>query len=247
MGNYVAYTAEIALKICELIAEGKTMVDICASDDMPARKTVYEWLTRYPKFFDAYERAKELSAQSLEEEALLMARTLKNAHDFTGTKVQAYNIAMGQLRWSAARRDKNRYGQSTPSVSTTIPIVINTSLNLGQEGPPSETEQSIYTINVEVPTSQLQDEEEPPTIDGEYTSEGIEDEPANDDNAFGVPEKVAPSGLGKRNVGRPKGTNKGVIGKRKSARSAELTARTYAAAERKRLAKAMAKQSEGEK
>lgn len=241
MSNYVAYTPDIALKICEMIADGMTMVEICEKDDMPARKTVYQWLTRYPKFFDAYERAKELSAQSLEEEALMMARTLKGANDFTGTKVQAYNIAMGQLRWSAARRDKTRYGQSTPSVSTTIPIVINTSLNLGQDGqPPTAAEESIYTIRTEVTTSQLQDPDEPTTIEGEYTEEGIEDEAANDDNAFGVPDKVAPSGLGKRNVGRPKGTRKG----HKSARATASTARNYAEAERKRLAKQRAKQNE---
>lgn len=245
MGAIVGYTPEIAMEICMQIADGQTMVEICAKEDMPSRNTVYKWLTKYPKFFDAYERAKELSAQSLEEEALTMARTLKDANDFTGTKVQAYNIAMGQLRWSAARRDKARYGQSAPGLNTTVPIVINTTLNLGQEGPPTDAEQSIYTISVEVPTSQVDSEEEPPTIEGEF-SEGIEDEAASDDNAFGVPEKVAPSGLGARNAGRPKGTAKGVVGRRKSPKAIEATARKYAEQERKRLAKQRAKQDEGE-
>lgn len=148
----VTYSPEVALKICELVASGETIMDIGGRDDMPSRQTIHRWLSVYPKFFDAMERAKEVSAWSFEEEALGMARVLKNANDFTGTKVQAYNIAMQQLRWSASRRDKARYGQQATVGNTTVPIQINTTLNLGQEGQPapSDIAQSVYTVEVEV-------------------------------------------------------------------------------------------------
>src|SRR5882672_3647074 len=121
----VKYSPELALRICEEIASGLTITDIAAMDGMPTRQTIYRWIAVYPKFYDAFERAREVSAQSLEEEALTMARILKDANNFTGTKVQAYNIAMQQLRWSASRRDKARYGQQQVG-TTMVPIQINT-------------------------------------------------------------------------------------------------------------------------
>lgn len=154
------YTPDLALKVCELIAGGETVGSIAKTNGLPSKPTIYRWLSQHPKFFDAYERARELSAQSFDDEALDMARELRGANDFTGTKVQAYNIAMGQLRWSASRRDKGRYGQQVQA-TTAVPIQINTTLNLGQEGmgPATDTAQSIYTVEAHV----LAPEEELPT------------------------------------------------------------------------------------
>jgi len=191
----VTYTPEVALKICELVAAGETILDIGERDDMPSRQTIHRWLSVYPKFFDAMERAKEVSAWSFEEEALGMARKLKDANDFTGTKVQAYNIAMQQLRWSASRRDKARYGQQATAGDTIVPIQINTTLNLGQEGQPapSDIAQSVYTVEVEVqarnPFTQGYDED---TVD-EISREGevldlTAEEGENGPIGFGLPE-----------------------------------------------------------
>lgn len=145
------YDEDIALAVVEAIASGRTLVDISSDAGMPTRQTIYRWLSLQPKFFDAYERAKELSAQSFEDEALEMARDLKGQNDFTGTKVQAYNIAMGQLRWSASRRDKTRYGQQIQT-ATAVPIQITTTLNLGQpgQGPATSEETSIYHVEGQV-------------------------------------------------------------------------------------------------
>lgn len=224
----VEYSAEVALKICELTAEGVTLADIAARDDMPSRATLYRWLSAYPKFFDAYERAKEISAQSLEEEALTMARHLKDANDFTGTKVQAYNYAMQQLRWSAARRDKVRYGQAIAPTNLSIPIQINTTLNLGQDGQPSATDNqsSVYTveatINPNLPA--IVEEEDESVLDLHASGEVVELEDQTGDNAklpFGVPEHETQD-IHKPKIGRPR------KGPRKSPGHAARTAKLYA-------------------
>lgn len=233
----VKYEPGLALAICELIAEGKTLVDIAATDGMPSRNTIYRWLSVYPKFFDAYERAKEISAQSLEEEALLMARNLKNANDFTGTKVQAYNYAMQQLRWSAARRDPKRYGQQSGNGTAIVPIQINTTLNLGQDGQPPavDTQASVYTIEYEVQTSAPDTDDEPRVLPPEPVEEVAMTED-NEPMGFGLPPTETQQ-LYNPPKGRPKGTAKGVAGRRKSAAATARSARNYAQAEARRLAK----------
>ncbi len=219
----VKYSPELALSICEHVAEGLSLVKVCELPDMPTRQTVYKWLSVYPKFFDAYERAREISAQSLEDEAIDMARALTMQNDFTGTKVQAYNIAMQQLRWSAAHRDRNRYGER-PANTVVVPVQINTTLNLGQNGEPAkDNEKSIYTVDytVSVPTVPAP-EEEPPTLD--LTADTSDNPPL----PFGLPETEKQDLKPPKKGGRPVGTGKGIPGRRKSATATKMTATKYA-------------------
>lgn len=246
----VPYAPEIAVEICDLIANGKTLVEIADTPGLPTRQTIYRWLTLYPKFFDAYERAKEISAQSLEDEALEMARTLKGANDFTGTKVQAYNIAMQQLRWSAARRDKTRYGQQVQG-QTTVPIQINTTLNLGQAGQPVATDiaQSIYTVEATVTVGNGEtsgyDEDNVETLSAEGEVLDLTAEPGDTDKLpFGLPETDRQE-LHRPKSGRPVGS-KNKRSAHKSPAAAQRSALAYAEKERKRLAKLAEAATKGE-
>lgn len=231
----VKYEPELGLAICEAIASGMSLKKVCEVQGMPTRQTVYKWLSVYPKFFDAYERAREISAQSIEDEALDMARTLAGDNDFTGTKVQAYNIAMQQLRWSAGHRDPNRYGSHT-NQSSTVPIQITTSLNLGQDGvAASDSAKSIYSVSVTIGDKDA-------AKLGSMNSDMIDVTPDTDDNdilPFGLPQEETQR-LHNPKIGRPKGTAKGVVGKRKSVEQALATAKRYEAIENKRKAKAAA-------
>lgn len=253
----VHYTPALGLDICTAIAEGKTMVEIGATEGMPSRQTIYQWLSVYPKFFDAFTRAKEVSAMSFEEEALTMARNLAGQNDFTGTRVQAYNIAMQQLRWSASRRDKSTYGQQIQT-QVTVPIQINTTLNLDPNVVALDNRQSIYTVEAVVnvggpdePTEEerIGDDSSPddtaPFLDltpERPTSRNPFDLPDEESQQFYNPPTGRPPGSKdkrKRAVRSdappPKPKPRSV---HKSPGMAAKTALRYAEAERKRLAKA---------
>lgn len=223
----VLFSYEIAEAILVAIAEGKTLKTVSETPGMPSRNTVYKWLTQYPKFFDAYERAKEVSAQSLEDEALTIARNLAGTNDYTGVKVTALNYAMQQLRWSAARRDPARYGQKAET-STTVPIQINTTLNLGQDGQPAATDSqhSVYTIEAVVEARpqmpDAPDTDDPPTIDGELAPE--DDGAILDDNGYTV-FGADPNETGGLKEPKPRGRPPGrKQGPRKDARYTKTTA-----------------------
>ena len=140
------YSPELALKICEGVAKGETLLDICKAPGMPHRASFYRWGMLYKDVAVSFQAARELSAQALEEEALGLARELSGKNDFTTVKVRAIDIALQQLRWSATRRDPSKYGQKAKE-TITVPIQIITTLDLGGDNRDS---QGIYTITAEV-------------------------------------------------------------------------------------------------
>lgn len=66
------FTEEKANDICERIANGSSLREICRSDDMPDKSTVLRWLgdDRLASFRDQYVRAREAQADHFAEEIL---------------------------------------------------------------------------------------------------------------------------------------------------------------------------------
>lgn len=59
-GRPTDYTEELAAEICRRLSEEEGgLVEVCKAEDMPARSSVYLWLSKYPAFSDMYARARE--------------------------------------------------------------------------------------------------------------------------------------------------------------------------------------------
>ena len=56
----MAFSQEIADKVCERIAQGEPLRQICRDDEMPAWRTVYDWLDAEPEFAARIARAREI-------------------------------------------------------------------------------------------------------------------------------------------------------------------------------------------
>lgn len=148
-GRFIsAYSPEIGLKVCERIAEGDTLKDICTiANGMCSRQTFHRWVVIYPELSRAYAAARELSAHALEEEALTMARAISVDKKASSVHVRSFEVAMNQLRWSASRRNPRVYSERG-SVQITVPIQINTALDLGDGPAQSSAEHpNIYTLD----------------------------------------------------------------------------------------------------
>lgn len=150
----VYYSPSKAREICDRISEGESLVSIVAGPYMPALTTVYHWLQDHPEFRSAFALARELSAYSLEEEAIAAVRRVNLDPVFqTQVGVRAAEVLANQLRWSAAKRNANAFADNQKA-SLVVPIQINTSLDLGQPG--AERDKSdpsaVYTIKAQLPT-----------------------------------------------------------------------------------------------
>lgn len=148
-----AYDPAIALQIVEKVAEGGTLSKICAKGTgMPTRITFLRWAVNNPDLAKALAVAFELSARSLEEEALDAARHISE-NPIDGTNVRAREVKLQQLRWSAERRDPKTYG-NRGAISIRVPVQINTTMDLGSDGGSVTAEHpNIYTLTSKVTVS----------------------------------------------------------------------------------------------
>lgn len=72
-GRPAIYSQELADKVCERIAEGKSMRTVCALDDMPGMSTVFRWFREHPEFREQYARATEERTEAMSEDILDIA------------------------------------------------------------------------------------------------------------------------------------------------------------------------------
>ena len=53
------YSFQVAISICDRLAEGKSLRAICSEAAMPGRATVFRWIARHKEFRDEYTLACE--------------------------------------------------------------------------------------------------------------------------------------------------------------------------------------------
>lgn len=123
MAGVTTYSEAIADAICERIADGESLRDICQSDDMPARSTVFKWLSEQPSFSDRYTRAREEQADAIFDEALSIADDARNdwmerhnqdgesvGWQLNGEHVQRSRLRIETRKWVAGKLRPKVYG-----------------------------------------------------------------------------------------------------------------------------------------
>ena len=103
-GRPTSYTPELADRICEQLADGLSMRKICEADDMPAKRTIFNWLRTNEEFLHQYERAKEESADSMTDEMLDIADGQE------GGEVQRDRLRVDTRKWVASKLKPKKYG-----------------------------------------------------------------------------------------------------------------------------------------
>lgn len=97
------YNDEAALQICERIADGESLKKICERDDMPARRTVYQWLAARQEFAHMYTRAREEQADTLADQITEIADTEPDTN--------RARVRVDARKWVAAKLKPRKYGE----------------------------------------------------------------------------------------------------------------------------------------
>lgn len=74
-GRPSSYEQEVADAICERIANGEPLREICREDEMPAWRTVYNWQEANPEFKARIAQARELGEEAIIQDCLTIADT----------------------------------------------------------------------------------------------------------------------------------------------------------------------------
>ncbi|MHA6684487.1 terminase small subunit-like protein [Mesorhizobium sp. A556] len=121
VGRPSSFSAETADKICERIADGRSLRSICEDDEFPDKATVYRWLAAHEEFRDQYALARELQADTLFDDILEISDDARNdwmerrGEDDAGWAANGEHIQRSRLRvdarkWMAGKLRPKKYG-----------------------------------------------------------------------------------------------------------------------------------------
>src|SRR5215813_12378315 len=104
LGRPTKYSTEWAERFCDLIAEGRSVAEICARPDMPSQQSVYTWLRNDGDFLERYARAREAQAGKFFKECIEIADAA------TQENCNVARLRVDTRKWAAARLAPKKYG-----------------------------------------------------------------------------------------------------------------------------------------
>lgn len=120
----VRYTEEVAAKICDELAEGKTLRSICEQDGMPSESTIRGWAIDLDHPFAAqYARAREVGYQKMADDLVDIAdgKTVKWTDDDADAATDAVNpnvvqrdrLRVDTRKWLLSKALPKIYGEKS--------------------------------------------------------------------------------------------------------------------------------------
>jgi hypothetical protein len=145
MGEHVQFSEEVADKICDALADARSLRSICCAPDMPSQSTVFRWLgdDRYLAFREQYARAREAQADAIFDEMLDIADDGTNdwmerkREDGTIDEIVNHeHISRSKLRiesrkWMAAKLRPKVYGDKLDVAHTGAVAIVVSSEDAG--------------------------------------------------------------------------------------------------------------------
>lgn len=107
LGRKTLYTEELAELICDRIASGETLLQICREEGMPSRITVLDWLKRYDSFLASYREARARQADHTYDSMVEMEKSVKDGE----IDPQAARVILWSQQWRAARMSPSNYSE----------------------------------------------------------------------------------------------------------------------------------------
>ena len=139
-GRPTKYSLQIALEICDRIADGESLVSICRDERMPKKTAVYEWLLRHQEFADIYARAREDQADTLADEIHAISDELpqqivddKGKTRYDSAYVQWQKNRVDARKWVAAKLKPKKYSDRIAHVGDKEADGIQVNVNIFDE------------------------------------------------------------------------------------------------------------------
>ncbi len=104
IGRPSLYSDELAERVCEHVAAGGSIVDLCDENAaMPTWRTVYGWMAKHDTFFQAHARAKLAQMQLRADEIIPLA-------DDESLKPEDRKVRVAARQWLLAKLVPATYG-----------------------------------------------------------------------------------------------------------------------------------------
>lgn len=127
-GRPSGYSEELAQVICNRLAGGESLEEICKDGDMPCSATVRVWKTKIPGFLAMYAQAREeigdaaglsVLAKSRQMEAIAQGILCGKITPEVGrAAIDALNRTCDQIKWSSGRMATKKWGDKVEAEVT---------------------------------------------------------------------------------------------------------------------------------
>lgn len=114
------YTPELADAICDLLANGQSLVEVCKQDAFPGYSSILRWLEVNEEFRGKYARAREMQADYYAQEIIDLAdkcregkktrETKDGTFIETGDMVERSRLQIDARKWFASKVAPKKYG-----------------------------------------------------------------------------------------------------------------------------------------
>lgn len=138
-GRPSKYSEDVAIEICELLAQGQTLTEICSREGMPPISTVIGWVNdgHVPGFSERYARARAIQIEVLAEEIRLIADdgsndyVLRKRGDNEEMELQHEHVTRSRLRidtrkWLLSKLKPEKYADNL-KIDSTAKVTTETS------------------------------------------------------------------------------------------------------------------------
>jgi len=139
MGRPSEYSQEIGTEICERLASGNSLRNICKASDMPSDRAVYRWLASNEAFRQQYAHAREIQADTLADEILdisnttvlgVKTKTTADGVETTeGDMIEHRRLQVDARKWLASKMAPKKYGDRMDHNVVVAPIAVNINLD----------------------------------------------------------------------------------------------------------------------
>lgn len=109
----IAYSLDLAIRICERIATGEPLTKISVDQDMPSYATVCKWLLEHDEFVDMYARAKSDQADYMADDIVRISDeypVIDENGKLDSAWVQWQRNRIEARKWIAAKLKPRKYG-----------------------------------------------------------------------------------------------------------------------------------------
>jgi hypothetical protein len=103
------YSEDLAYEICNRLAEGESIRQICRDDHMPSRVTVFNWQNERPEFLANIARAREGQADCLHDDMSDIEGEVRSGQ----LDPQAARVIIWSKQWRAGKLAPKKYGDKS--------------------------------------------------------------------------------------------------------------------------------------
>lgn len=119
-GRPTTFVQKVADEICARLMEGESLRAICEDEQMPGQRTVYQWLMHNDTFAQQYARAREVQADTLADEVLVLSDRARMGQKITtkangdteaveGDMVERTRLQIDARKWLAGKLAPKKY------------------------------------------------------------------------------------------------------------------------------------------